>query len=91
VIDAARFAVDLQLSGHTHGGQMWPLGFLVRLQQRFLAGLGRHGDTMIYVSRGTGFWRPPMRVGAPSELTALALRARDPGGRGRDGRARPSS
>jgi predicted MPP superfamily phosphohydrolase len=75
VLDSARFAVDLQLSGHTHGGQIWPFGGLVRLQQRFLAGLGRHGDTLIYVSRGTGYWGPPMRLGAPAEITQIVLRS----------------
>jgi len=75
VLDAARLGVDLQLSGHTHGGQIWPFGALVRLQQRFLAGLGRHRGTLIYVSRGTGYWGPPMRLGAPSEITELVLRA----------------
>lgn len=75
VIDSARFGVDLQLSGHTHGGQIWPFGALVRLQQRFLAGLGRHGDTIIYVSRGTGYWGPPMRLFAPAEITQITLRS----------------
>jgi predicted MPP superfamily phosphohydrolase len=75
VLDAARYGVDLQISGHTHGGQIWPFGALVRLQQRFLAGLGRHGDTLIYVSRGTGYWGPPMRLAAPAEISQLVLRA----------------
>jgi predicted MPP superfamily phosphohydrolase len=75
VLDAAKFGVDLQLSGHTHGGQIWPFGALVRLQQRFLAGLGRHGDTTIYVSRGTGYWGPPMRLFAPAEITQIVLRS----------------
>ncbi len=74
VLDAARFGVDLQLSGHTHGGQIWPFGALVRLQQGFLAGLGRHQDTLIYVSRGTGYWGPPMRLLAPAEITQIVLR-----------------
>lgn len=75
VLDASRMGVDLQLSGHTHGGQIWPFGALVQLQQRFLAGLARHQDTLIYVSRGTGYWGPPMRLGAPSEIAHLVLRA----------------
>lgn len=75
VLQAATHGVDLQLSGHTHGGQIWPFGFLVRLQQHFLAGLHRHQDTQLYVSRGTGYWGPPMRVGAPAEITQLVLRA----------------
>jgi uncharacterized protein len=75
VLDSAAFGVDLQLSGHTHGGQIWPFGALVRLQQHFLAGLGRHRDTLIYVSRGTGYWGPPMRLMAPPEITQIVLRA----------------
>jgi uncharacterized protein len=78
VFDAADLGVDLQLSGHTHGGQIWPWGFLVRLQQGFLAGLARHRDTLIYVSRGTGYWGPPMRLGAPPELAQIILKATAP-------------
>jgi uncharacterized protein len=68
--------VDLQLSGHTHGGQIWPFHYLVRLEQRALRGLTRHGDTQLYTSGGSGFWGPPFRVFAPSEVTLLILRAR---------------
>jgi predicted MPP superfamily phosphohydrolase len=71
---ATRHGVGLQLSGHTHGGQMWPFGLIVRLTQPFLAGLHRRGDSQIYVSRGTGYWGPPMRLGAPAEITELVLR-----------------
>ncbi|MHC5909068.1 metallophosphoesterase [Streptomyces sp. S6] len=68
--------VDLQLSGHTHGGQIWPFHHLVRLDQPALAGLTRHGPrTLLYTSRGTGFWGPPFRVFAPSEITLLVLRS----------------
>lgn len=77
VLRAAPFEVDLQLSGHTHGGQIWPFGLLVRLQQHFLAGLHRHGETQLYVSRGTGYWGPPMRVAAPAEISQIVLRARE--------------
>jgi len=73
VFAAARFGVGLQISGHTHGGQIWPFSYLVRLQQPFIAGLHRHRDTQIYVSRGTGYWGPPMRLGAPAEITQLVL------------------
>ncbi|MET7675481.1 metallophosphoesterase [Streptomyces seoulensis] len=73
---AAAHGVDLQLSGHTHGGQIWPFHYLVRLDQPALAGLTRHGTrTQLYTSRGTGFWGPPFRVFAPSEITLLVLRA----------------
>lgn len=66
---------DLMLSGHTHGGQIFPFGFLVMLQQPFLAGL--HAVTaakQIFVSRGTGYWGPPVRVFAPSEISVLTLK-----------------
>lgn len=67
--------VDLQISGHTHGGQIWPFNFLVRLDQPVVAGLSSHGDrTQLYTSRGSGFWGPPLRVFAPSEITVLTLR-----------------
>ncbi|TRV74369.1 metallophosphoesterase [Streptomyces sp. 130] len=73
---AAEGGVDLQLSGHTHGGQIWPFHYLVRLDQPAVAGLSRHGDrTQLYTSRGTGFWGPPFRVFAPSEITLLVLRS----------------
>ena len=63
----------LQLSGHTHGGQFWPWNFLVRLQQPFTAGLRRLGSLWVYTSRGTGYWGPPKRLWAPSEITHLRL------------------
>ena len=70
--EAAGF--DLQLSGHTHGGQFLPWNFLVRLQQPFTAGLHRWRRMWVYTSRGTGYWGPPKRFGAPSEITLLRLR-----------------
>ncbi|WP_405900722.1 metallophosphoesterase [Streptomyces sp. NBC_00727] len=73
---AVEGGVDLQLSGHTHGGQIWPFHYLVRLDQPAVAGLSRHGDrTQLYTSRGTGFWGPPFRVFAASEITLLVLRS----------------
>jgi predicted MPP superfamily phosphohydrolase len=69
--EAAGF--DLQLSGHTHGGQFLPWNFLVRLQQPFMAGLKRWRRMWVYTSRGTGYWGPPKRFGAPSEITLLRL------------------
>jgi predicted MPP superfamily phosphohydrolase len=75
VAKAVRAGVDLQVSGHTHGGQIWPFNLLVRLEQPVVHGLSRHGDrTQLYTSRGTGFWGPPFRVFAPSEITLLTLR-----------------
>ena len=70
---AARAGFQLQLSGHTHGGQFWPWIWFVRLQQPFTAGLHRLNDLWIYISRGTGYWGPPKRLGAPSEITLLRL------------------
>jgi uncharacterized protein len=73
---AVEAGVDLQVSGHTHGGQIWPFNFLVRLDQPVVHGLSSHGErTQLYTSRGAGFWGPPFRVFAPSELTVLTLRA----------------
>ncbi|MEV5736178.1 metallophosphoesterase [Streptomyces sp. NPDC052292] len=75
---AAAAGIDLQLSGHTHGGQIWPFHHLVRIDQPTVAGLSRHGArTLLYTSRGTGFWGPPFRVFAPSEITLLVLRSPD--------------
>ncbi len=72
--DAAEKAgFDLQLSGHTHGGQFWPWNHFVRLQQPFTAGLHRWKTLWVYTSRGTGYWGPPKRLGAPSEITHLRL------------------
>lgn len=70
---AAEAGIDLQLSGHTHGGQFWPWMYFVPLQQPFVHGLHRLGRLAIYVSRGTGYWGPPKRFGAPSEITRIRL------------------
>lgn len=67
--------VDLQLSGHTHGGQIWPFSLIVRLAVPFVAGLYRRGESQLYVSRGTGFWGPPMRLRASSEIGEIILRS----------------
>ena len=64
---------DLQLSGHTHGGQFLPWNFFVTMQQPYVAGLKRLRDMWIYISRGTGYWGPPKRFGAPSEITRVRL------------------
>ncbi|MET8431014.1 metallophosphoesterase [Nocardia sp. NPDC004860] len=75
VTDAVSAGVALQISGHTHGGQIWPFRYLVRLDQPVVAGLSRHGErTQLYTSRGTGFWGPQLRLFAPSEITVLILR-----------------
>jgi hypothetical protein len=70
---ACEHGVDLQISGHTHGGQIFPFGLLTRLVQPFLSGLHRRGDSQIYVSSGTGYWGPPMRIAAPAEITLIEL------------------
>lgn len=70
---AAAAGFDLQLSGHTHGGQFWPWNHFVRFQQPFTAGLNRLQDLWVYTSRGTGYWGPPKRFGAPSEITRIRL------------------
>ena len=80
---ARHLGVDLQLSGHTHGGQIWPFGLLVRLAVPYVAGLYSVGPdaapSRIYVSRGTGFWGPPLRLFAPAAITLITLRPSAPG------------
>lgn len=76
IFEAARAGFDIQISGHTHGGQFFPWIFAVGLNQPYVAGLHKHDKTQIYVSRGTGYWGPPVRVGSPSEITLIKLRSR---------------
>ncbi|WP_345700466.1 metallophosphoesterase [Kitasatospora terrestris] len=71
--DTVKWGVDLQLSGHTHGGQLWPGNYLAELANPTVAGLERYGDTQLYVTRGAGAWGPPVRVGAPSDITVITL------------------
>ena len=75
---AATAGFDVQISGHTHGGQFWPWNHFVRFFQPFTAGLHRLKDLWIYVSRGTGYWGPPNRFGVPSEITRIRLVAARP-------------
>src|SRR3954454_4172120 len=75
VAQATAAAVDLQLSGHTHGGQLWPFDYVVRLDQPAVEGLSRQGRTQLYVTSGVGYWGPPMRIGARPEVTVIELRA----------------
>jgi uncharacterized protein len=70
---AAQAGFDVQLSGHTHGGQFWPWNLFVHLFQPFTSGLHRLKNLWIYVSRGTGYWGPPNRFGVPSEITRIRL------------------
>ncbi|MQS38216.1 metallophosphoesterase [Streptomyces katsurahamanus] len=74
--DAVDHGVDLQLSGHTHGGQLWPGNYLAELANPTVAGLERYGDTQLYVTRGAGAWGPPVRVGAESDITIVQLASR---------------
>ena len=74
VVEAAQCGVGLQLSGHTHGGQIWPWGLVVRMTEPYVKGLHRYnGSTYVYVSCGTGLWGPAMRLGAAAEITLLEL------------------
>lgn len=71
---ARRAGIDLQLSGHTHGGQIWPFAWFVRLATPWVAGRYRDGRAQLRVSRGTGFWGPPLRVGSPAEIGEIEIR-----------------
>jgi len=71
---AAEYNVDLQLSGHTHGGQMVPFNLLVQLEQPVVSGYGKVDGVPVYVTNGAGFWGPPVRVGAPPQVTLVELR-----------------
>ena len=73
IFNAHDAGTDLQLSGHTHGGQFWPFTYAVRMANPYTAGLHDHNGTWIYVNRGTGYWGPPMRLGVNSEITLVTL------------------
>lgn len=74
VFEAEKFNVDLMLSGHTHGGQIWPFNYLLPIRQPYLKGLYRHNKKLqIYVNQGTGYWGPPMRLGTECEITEITL------------------
>lgn len=73
IFEAAAAGYDLQISGHTHGGQFFPWNLVVGFAQPYVSGLHTHQNTQIYVSRGTGYWGPPVRVGSPSEITLIQL------------------
>jgi len=70
---AANNSVDLMLSGHTHGGQIWPFGLLVRRQFPLISGKYQQNTATLYVSEGTGTWGPVMRLGTKSEMTLITL------------------
>ncbi len=73
--EAASLDVGLQISGHTHGGQIWPFTWFIHLAEKWVSGLHQVGRSQLYVSRGTGFWGPPMRLSAPSEITQITLKS----------------
>ncbi|MGD9307272.1 MAG: metallophosphoesterase [Desulfobacterales bacterium] len=73
IFEAAKAGYDLQISGHTHGGQFFPWNLLIGFAQPYVCGLHTHQNTRIYVSRGTGYWGPPVRMGSPSEITLIKL------------------
>ena len=76
IYKAHEAGTDLQLSGHTHGGQFWPFVYPVRWANPYTAGLHDHDGTLIYVNRGTGYWGPPLRLGVESEITLITLDAK---------------
>jgi predicted MPP superfamily phosphohydrolase len=73
IFEAAKAGFDLQISGHTHGGQFYPWNLFAGLAQPFVKGLHRYQNTQIYISGGTGYWGPPVRLGSPSEITLITL------------------
>ncbi|MBF8248254.1 MAG: Serine/threonine protein phosphatase [Bacteroidetes bacterium] len=74
VFEAEKTGFDVQLSGHTHGGQFFPWNYLATLNQPYISGLHKRGNRFIYVNRGTGYWGPPLRLGIPSEITVVTLK-----------------
>ena len=74
IYDVNKAGADLQLSGHTHGGQFWPFTYPTKLANAYLSGLHNHNGTQIYVNSGTGYWGPPLRLGVPAEITLIRLR-----------------
>ncbi|EMY68161.1 metallophosphoesterase [Leptospira vanthielii] len=75
IYEANEVGFQLQISGHTHGGQFFPGNILIYFAQKFVSGLHKYKDSLIYVSRGTGYWGPPFRLGAPSEISILELQS----------------
>ncbi|MBF0443259.1 MAG: metallophosphoesterase [Oligoflexales bacterium] len=79
IYDLDKYDVGLVLSGHTHGGQIWPWGLLVHLTQPYIKGLHKYkGRTQVYVSQGTGYWGPPMRIGTKAEITLITIDRGEP-------------
>lgn len=76
IYEASEVGFQLQISGHTHGGQFFPGNLLIYFAQKFVSGLHKYKESLIYVSRGTGYWGPPFRLGAPSEISILELQSK---------------
>jgi hypothetical protein len=70
---ATKYEFDLQLSGHTHGGQYFPFSLLVQMAHPFLKGLHKRENTWVYINQGTGYWGPPLRIGTEPEITEIVL------------------
>jgi len=75
IFEAANAGIDFQISGHTHGGQYFPANFVFEPFHPYISGLHMHDRTWIYVSSGTGYWGPPLRLGVPSEITLFTLKS----------------
>jgi uncharacterized protein len=73
IFEASEAGFDFQISGHTHGGQYFPANFVFEPFHPYISGLHMHDNTRIYVSSGTGYWGPPLRLGVPSEITLFTL------------------
>lgn len=73
VYEASKAGFDIQLSGHTHGGQYFPYTFMAYIGQPFIKGLNKFENMWVYVNKGTGYWGPPLRIGAPSEISLIKL------------------
>jgi len=71
----AKAGIGLQLSGHTHAGQMFPFNYLVRLMFKYMHGIYKYDGTYLHVSSGTGTWGPPMRLGSRCEITVIILKS----------------
>ena len=74
IFKANEAGYDLQISGHTHGGQFWPFTYPTKKANPYLSGLHNHSGTQIYVNSGTGYWGPPLRLGVPAEITLFKLK-----------------
>ena len=72
--DYLKLGFDLQLSAHTHGGQIFPFHILVKVANKYLSGKYNIDGKVLYISNGAGYWGPPMRLFAPSDITLITLK-----------------